>query len=258
MNIMAINFDWILTIPGMLITSGVLLLVIALIIFVVTTVKAKKEEAKGQDVALENAQETPIPDVAPIAPVPTVANIQAEDKVVASTTVSIFPSVRDTPLAAEKEESPVNVIPVTPVEETKEAVPVTMDEKVDVIPQVTDTPVTNEPTQIYGGADLSVPPIVEEPHQIYGGADPMEKTIKMDPIIEPTPVVPEVNPIVEEATLTDVAVDTVKDNNDTAVVDNTTTDYTVETSIPEVQPINEEVQPVEAIPVETEEKIEQL
>ena len=42
MNIMAFSFDWFLTVPGMLITGGVLLLLIALIMFIVTSVKSKK------------------------------------------------------------------------------------------------------------------------------------------------------------------------------------------------------------------------
>ena len=48
MNIMAIDLDWFLTIPGILISCGVLLLLIALIIFIVTSVKAKKEEKEDK------------------------------------------------------------------------------------------------------------------------------------------------------------------------------------------------------------------
>ena len=48
MHILAINFDlnWFLTIPGMLITGGILLLLIALIIFIATSGSSKKNKKK--------------------------------------------------------------------------------------------------------------------------------------------------------------------------------------------------------------------
>ena len=55
---MNFSLDWFLTIPGMLITGGVLLLVIALTILLVTSSKAKKgkkkekEEARMEDIGL--------------------------------------------------------------------------------------------------------------------------------------------------------------------------------------------------------------
>ncbi len=60
MNTLAIDFsvDWFLTIPGMLITGGVLLLIIALIIFI--TSGSKKEKSK-KDTSNENV--TPTPDM---------------------------------------------------------------------------------------------------------------------------------------------------------------------------------------------------
>ena len=52
------NFDlnWFTTIPGLLITGGVLLLVIALIIFIVTSVKGKKAKNVGEDAASSQVQ----------------------------------------------------------------------------------------------------------------------------------------------------------------------------------------------------------
>ena len=42
MNILAFSLEWFKTPPGILITAGVVLLVIALIMFIVTSVKSKK------------------------------------------------------------------------------------------------------------------------------------------------------------------------------------------------------------------------
>ena len=42
---MNFSFDWFLTVPGILITCGVLVLIIALIVFIVSSVKGKKEKA---------------------------------------------------------------------------------------------------------------------------------------------------------------------------------------------------------------------
>ena len=43
MNILAFSLEWFKTPPGILITAGVVLLVVALIMFIVTSVKSKKE-----------------------------------------------------------------------------------------------------------------------------------------------------------------------------------------------------------------------
>lgn len=249
MNTMAISFDWLLTIPGLLISSGVLLLIIALVIFIVTTVKSKKEEKGGVSAPVVEQNSAPVVDMATPS-VDAVSN--SEEKEIASTTVSIFPTVTDIPVISNGEttqENPVNVIPITPMEEPQVA-----EQTVEVAPVIDETPVqpiVEEAAPIYGGADITVPPVVEEHRPIYGGADPMEATIKMDPIVEPTPVVPEINPIVEEATLTDVQDEVVEEKHDTAILDDTTTDYTVDTPTPVVESVEE-------VPVETEEKIEQL
>lgn len=264
MNMMAINLDWLLTIPGMLISSGVLLLMIALIIFVVTTVKSKKEGNQVQNNTLGEESAQVVSDMAP-TPEQAVSQTVEPEQTIASTTISVFPTITDTPIATDVNEGQnvnvVNVIPITPVQEEIEPQSVfptitdtpiaTTQEEVEpqsVFPTIEDTPIASAP--IYGGASPAVEPVAEIPRPIYGGADPMEATIKMDPIIEPTPVVPEVNPIVPEATLTDTPEEKVENHN-TAVVDDTTTDYVVEPVIPTVET-------VEAVPVETKEEIEQL
>ncbi len=65
MNIMAFSFDWFLTVPGMLITGGVLLLLIALIMFIVTSVKSKKGSKEEAEVAPATPETT-----APVAEQP--------------------------------------------------------------------------------------------------------------------------------------------------------------------------------------------
>ena len=51
------DFSWFLTIPGMLISGGVLLLIIALIIFIATSGKKNKKENSGSDKSIEGANE---------------------------------------------------------------------------------------------------------------------------------------------------------------------------------------------------------
>ena len=63
------NFDmsWFTTVPGLMITGGVILLIVALVILIVTGKKSKKEKAKAN--GTDAAQ--------PAAPQPTPANFEA-------------------------------------------------------------------------------------------------------------------------------------------------------------------------------------
>ena len=71
---MNFNFDWFLTVPGILITCGVLVLIIALIVFIVSSVKGKKERAvlASGDISANSA-----------AAIPTATNPVASDPMAA-------------------------------------------------------------------------------------------------------------------------------------------------------------------------------
>lgn len=230
MNIMAISLDWFMTIPGMLISGGVLLLLIALIIFIVTSVKSKKENKE------EIEEVTPVTvesDVMPIEPsveqVPPVEPITTEmpmaepveenkfDPIIQSSIIEISDENNDVvePMVAPLE----NIMPEVKPIESVEPVAVPFENIVPEVNPIQDTPVENNESikafdfpeldmpeatnldktsvSIYGGANPSVTPSMEPEHRpIYGGADPLEATMKMNPITKAESI-PVVTPIEE-------------------------------------------------------------
>ncbi|MBO5138148.1 MAG: hypothetical protein J6B89_00710 [Bacilli bacterium] len=62
---MKFDLNWFTTIPGLLITGGVLLLVIALIIFIITSVKGKKSKKKEEEAVAPVEQAQPVQAVQP-------------------------------------------------------------------------------------------------------------------------------------------------------------------------------------------------
>ena len=208
MHILAINFDlnWFLTIPGMLITGGILLLLIALIIFIATSGSSKKNKKKevsdlvspSPESINPNTTTAPVensvpvsPVVEPIAPqpVPMATNQQVVSEVVSP--------VVETPVVPEAvvPEPTVTIQPTEPVQPVQEA---PTDNSPNFIPPVTEMPSPVTPTvestqvpgaegvSIYGGVSPVVPNVqpVEQPRQIYGGANPLDKTQAI-PVIQP-------------------------------------------------------------------------
>lgn len=190
MNIaqVAFSIDWFLTIPGILISCGVILLIIALIMFVVSTSGNSKEEVPS---VLENKEESKEFNVEPVV---TEVEEKVEEVVPLIDTVSeevVVPSFEGDE-NAEQLESPVDdtvtleefipdvdEIPVieVPVDEpTVEPV-----EEVE-IPAVEETAVEEIPTIETVSEEV---PVVEdettevEHRPIYGGADPLEATQKL-------------------------------------------------------------------------------
>ena len=182
---MKFDLSWFTTIPGILITCGVVLLIIALIIFIITSKKNKKEESKGEVAATQNvADQTATPIEIDNTPLPSMT------------------SSNDAAVPIGLPDEPVPVAEPTPV-----VAPV---EPATSIPVAEPTPVVapvEEKPAIYGGVSEIIPNIdlnQKSDHQIYGGADPLENTQTLSavspsaPAVEPTPVV--TIPTVEEAT----------------------------------------------------------
>ena len=72
---MKFDLSWFTTIPGILITCGVVLLIIALIIFIITSKKNKKEESKGEVAATQNvADQTATPIEIDNTPLPSMTS----------------------------------------------------------------------------------------------------------------------------------------------------------------------------------------
>lgn len=193
--------DWFTTIPGILIICGVILLVIAIILFIVGNKKAKKEASRVNngtiDNTMNNVTNTNNTVVDTLASTPSVDNTQ------------VFSEANSIPSATVVEEKPVveseNVAPSIAIEEpvqiqepqqmvtdtnsTIVSEPVMENATID-IPNVTEMPIKEENTMVYG-ADTPVvdfTPSVEKPVTIYGGNDPLEATQtlpKMDEHHEP-------------------------------------------------------------------------
>lgn len=218
--------DWFTTIPGILIICGVLLLVIAIILFIVGSKKDKKEAKQMADVnttdgsstvnnvnnsvnensisispvepvvdstistpTVDNVVSTPAVDTVPTTPAPEVtpeANT-LEKPVIDIPAPEVVPIVNEMPAKDE-------VIQITePVVDTKEEAPTVYG---GTAPVYNFTAPTDKPVTIYGGNDpleaTQTLPKMEEHHLPYGGVDPETKIVGINqeqPVINiPTPV----------------------------------------------------------------------
>lgn len=217
------NLSFFTTIPGMLITGGVLLLLIALIIFIATGSKKGKKNKKEEKVE-PAASETPTvennvtavdttPEVAPSAPV---NNMDSNPTVVTNEVVSGAPEVQSV-------EAPV--VESTPTTQVVEPTPVTPVEP------------TNVPT------DIPATPEVK-PQEF------VEPVVNESPATEPTVATVEPVQIVsEESKVEDINIPT---DNPVNVVDNSTP--TEVSDSPAIAIVNEEPKEQEAKVVEEESK----
>lgn len=197
MNIMAFSFDWFLTVPGMLISGGVLLLLIALIMFIVTSVKSKKE-TKGEESAtletptVENTEPAPVPVTPDAVPQPTVEMTQPTEQPVVAPVVT--PAPAEVPTINE----------ATPVVPTMDAVQAVTPEPAVATPEVapvqpveqpmsqpveqsvaTSTPEAAGNTAEINQEDLETPEALnleKTTVSIYGGANPLEGTQNLTPV----------------------------------------------------------------------------
>lgn len=225
MFILAFNLNWFTTIPGILISLGVVLLIIAFILFIVGGKKAKVENKEDETVVNE-----PVAEAVDVQPITSTE--------VGSTPVDVNSSVNIVSEEPKFEEinfgTPgVDPISTTPVQQPE--APVTIEEpvenKIDVTPVqpnefVFDTtaPSNEVHSAPYGGtnpADTIVVPterVEEVKPTIYGGNDPLEATQNLpkvdehhelyggainevkivEPMSEPVIEVPEVKPIETE------------------------------------------------------------
>ena len=162
------DFSWFGTIPGMLITGGVLLLIISLIIFISTMgKKGKKDKNSVEEKSLEGAKE--------------MVSESSQSNSVSAPVADAIPTGTDSitgmPNVAFATPTPVQPEMVQPMPEVAPVQP-------EVVPQMSEvvsvsTEPTNQTVSIYGGANPSVSKSVietTETHQIYGGANPLENT----------------------------------------------------------------------------------
>ena len=216
MILASFSLDWFMTIPGMLITGGVVFLIIALIIFIVTgnkksktnkEVQAVQEASKQEAVATANqtVTQTPVvptnnqvvtpqPVVTPEPVVPaTPVNSMAEKSVKEEVEPAVFTATIPEDIAPQpvvQQSVPVVNSTVSPIVNNKTVSP-TMP--TPAVPTIEQTPVVNQPVV------PSIPvneekketiqtPSFDMPRQIYGGANPLENTQSV-PIVPSRPVV---------------------------------------------------------------------
>lgn len=205
MNICTIAFstDWFLTIPGMLISCGVLLLIIALIMFVVSSSKGRKKKNKDMPVSMndttvpnvptENTNpvvnsfvETPIPEV-PVAPVVDFNNnTVAVNEPMGPITESVMPTNVIPEVEAQPVVSPIPEVtpvianePVQPVvEPVSPVVPeiIVPEVQADVIPTETIKPQpveTKVEDPVLGNVAVNANNVNMPSVNIYGGVAPV-------------------------------------------------------------------------------------
>lgn len=210
---MAFTVDWFLTIPGILITCGVVLLIVALIMFIFSSVKGKKKVEvpsilnEEKDAKEEIAEEiktvvTEVIDTPVINNEPEVSTMTDEEKL--DEVIPEFVDVNNT-MESVKEEVVEEKIVEEPIIETVEESPVVDIEMpsfqvveepalVDVQPEVVE-PIINQdeviPDDVIGfdapvveevPTDNIIIPVEQEVEHrpIYGGADPLESTQKIN------------------------------------------------------------------------------
>lgn len=206
MFILAFSLNWFTTIPGILISLGVVLLIIALILFIVGGKKTKKEEVAVVNNEVEPAMEdASISDVTPIADIDVSAvEVQPELSVEE-------PKFEDIQIGTPGID-PINPVEfdvtstdeLAKVEETNEIQieePNSQDlDKTMVSVYGEESSTEEEPkVTIYGGNDpleaTQNLPKVDEHHEPYGGAinevkivEPVEDTVVQIPEVEPVVV----------------------------------------------------------------------
>lgn len=248
--------DWFTTIPGILIICGVLLLVIAIILFIVGSKKDKKEAKQMADVnttdgssavnnvnnTVTNVSENSI-SISPVEPVvdstistPTVDNTVSTP---VASTVPTTPAPEVTPEVNALEQTvidipapevipAVNEMPVKdeaiqitePVVDTKEEAPTVYG---GTAPVYNFTAPTDKPVTIYGGNDpleaTQTLPKMEEHHLPYGGVDPETKIVGIN---QEQPVINIPTPVSQPVTEIPVAPVTSIPDNDLVTPDTAT------------------------------------
>lgn len=270
MFILAFSLNWFTTIPGILISLGVVLLIIALILFIVGGKKTKKEEkvvtsTEADAPAMENAS---TPDITPIADVdvntvevqPEVSVEEPKFEDIQVGTPGIDPinpvesEVASTDELAKVEEASPEVVEIKIEEPNSQNLDQTMvsvyggENPTDSISAINEEPKVT----IYGGNDpleaTQNLPKVDEHHEPYGGAinevkivEPVEDTVVQIPEVEPVPV--EVPSVSNEPVSIEVPTEPVEIPSEPTVVPSESVEVPSEpTEIPTVVP-NETVEP---------------
>lgn len=229
--------DWFTTIPVILIICGIILLVIAIILFIVGSKKGKKELKQMVDFSansstVDNSVSAIAGNNLSISPVETV--VENNPSISTIENVTTTPSTMDFNVS----EQPVINIPEPEVVSTIDEKPVET-----IVPQVVEPIVeTNEQSvPIYGGTEpiynFTAPS--DKPVTIYGGNDPLEATQTLPKVEEHHLPYGGVSPDAKIANINQVSVEPlpkVENTNEMSIDENNIT--TSISDIPEVPVIN--------------------
>ena len=261
-----IDLQWFFKLPGLFITGGVILIIIALIVYIVASAKEKKMAKASNDFGVDNTnmQDNKVEDVQVPLVNPSFStevkennintnNIGGQPVTVTSPIEEKTPVVVDTPASFEPTITPVE--PVSPVVTPQEA-PVTQDDvKSDVSETPSVTPIITpiEPVNVVTpqvpenvvpeNADVQiVTPVVDNQPVVQEKLADEVKTVEVNvaPPVEVSVAVPEVNAsenvVTPEVTpvspLTDVKI------NEPIVINPVQSDVAQETKVPD-QPVVE-------------------
>lgn len=261
MFILAFSLDWFTTIPGILISLGVVLLIIALILFIVGIKKTSKEKkiADAQsDIYVEedsiNQEVTPIADVN-ANPVEVKSGIAEEPKFeeISVGTPGIDPinpivdetnGTNEVSINENKEEENISNLADSTVNLDNTIVSVYGEEKVE-------ENVNEEPkVTIYGGNDpleaTQNLPKVDEHHEPYGGAisevkivDATDDEIVQIPEVEPIKI--ETPTIEEEVVSIEIPSEPVVIPSEPTEIPSVVSESSTDTSLEEEKPVVEEL-----------------
>ncbi len=168
--------EWLTTIPGILVLCGILLLIIAIILFIVGAKKSKSEAVINTNPIADNSMNTMndnlntlnnqvnVPNVVPVIDEPVVSDVVTTVDVSQSEPVNIVSGVDTSPVVDTANLSSQEVVNTEPV---------VQEQPIDVV----SVPTIDE-SQVYGGEAPIVDFTVQEekPVTIYGGNDPLEAT----------------------------------------------------------------------------------
>ena len=162
------DLSWFTTIPGVLIICGVVLLLIAIILFILGNKKAKKEGTEVQNDSFE-AMDT------------TNETVSIEEPTVAVEPVVEQPSIAEVPVTEPTVEQPVEPVVEQPSVTVEPVIEPVVSETIKIEEPIVISEPEVEPTVNSFEIPVITPiEIPEEPVQvqptIYGGNDPLEKT----------------------------------------------------------------------------------
>ena len=226
------SLNWFTTVPGILITVGVLLLVVALIIFIVTSINDKKR-AKGEvNTPVNVVDNSNIPAVQAVdVPAPSVysTNVVSAQNVNSNVAVPEVGSMEEAARAAD-----LNAVP--PVTDFNASIPGMKVSPEDMV-------------SVYSGNTLSTPtvePVVEvssvAESPVVAETAPVETTMSEMPSVTETPVMPEVSTMPKMPVMPEVNVQV-----ETPVIPEVTAMPEMPTMVaPSVEQVVPEMQDVEA------------